>query len=798
MSEKIKIVILVLLVVLLPARKAFSQSESYTATLAAAESVLLNTDRSIYLPGDQILLSAIIVEADNYKPSSLSRVLRIEILNSAGTPVHQEKIETQDGRVTRRVKLQGSLPSGWYEIRAYTNWMRNWEAGSFSAVAIRVFNPSALDNVKIRTQSDSLIISLLPAGNGNLIAGIENRCAVRVTDTYGNPVSFTGALVTPANDTVARFSAGHTGWASLQFIPSASLSYRFVPLKGVSRAINTEIPAIVREGTLLSLAATRDSVIVLLRRPETAAGGATRLLAHSLSNLYWTDSQVSNTSTLRFSVPKNRLPEPGIVQFSLIDGNDKIVAQRLYQSGELLATGGEAVVSLQSGTTGSEMTATFETDSRGTDGNYNLIIRKSEPAERNDLYLQGVPGWPAKHDIPFAEAEREAWMLANSYDQSVVELYFTTGESEPGNRIPDRTINPATRERVFIFMPETRGLTINGEVTVRGTSDPVRDEILTLTLFSDNFLYTASTLKSGRFHFSLPGRRGADDAIISYSRSPDPNWVLTLFPDYDPRVSATLPSRVSLSVEELTYVRERAVNNQLASIYSQPTDQPLTDTKQFPSRRNRFLDYPDYTISVEEFIRLPNMREVIFEVVPFVSARRENNRWVIKVSGEQAFADIFHSLVLLDGIPLIEFGEFLELPPERIRRIEVINKLYVHGNVIFAGVVNFISANNDLAGLDLPGQSQIISMKMPELSETIEVMPQPERQFGMPDLSSLLKIQPFIPGGRGAVKFTTSDNPGEYLFIVTGFTTDGRWVNLSQKFEVKSGDGNGDRPVLQK
>jgi hypothetical protein len=209
-----------------------------------------------------------------------------------------------------------------------------------------------------------------------------------------------------------------------------------------------------------------------------------------------------------------------------------------------------------------------------------------------------------------------------------------------------------------------------------------------------------------------------------------------------------------------------------------------------PAGRSRFLDYPDYLVSVEEFIRLPNMREVIFEVVPFVSARRESNRWVIKVSGEQAFPDIFQSLVMLDGIPLIEFDEFLELPPERIRRIEVINKLYIHGNVIFAGVVNFISANNDLAGLDLPPQSQIISMKMPGLSEPFETDEKSVHEAGLPNLSSIFRIHPFVTDGSGTIKFRTSDNQGEYIFLITGFTKEGRWVNLSKKFEVKNGYGN--------
>jgi hypothetical protein len=785
MRKKIKIsTIAPLLLLILMGSEAFAQSVSPVTSVATAESVLLNTDRSIYLPGDEILLSATIVEADNYKTAYLSRILNIEILNGEGTPIYQEKTEVTAGRATRRIKLHRALPSGWYEIRAYTNWMRNRDVDGFSGVTIRVVNPSALNNTIITIQPDSLVIRAIAAGGGNLIADIENRCAVRVTDTYGNPVSFSGALVSSSADTVAWFTSGTTGWASMTFTPSGSLSYRFAASKDSSPVIVTKMAAVERSGTALSLSATRDSVVILLQQTTSTNSEVINLMVHSLSNLYWLDSQTSKSRVVRFAVPKNRLPKPSIVQFSLLNAKGEIITQRLFLTGDVLAVGGNADLLLPTAATTSEMTATFESDNRGTPGNYYLTVRKSEPMERNSVYLQGIPGWPARYDIPLEEAEREAWLLANYYDPSVAESYLLKEEGESVNGSVNQTFKPATREEAFMFMPETRGVTISGKVTRRGTDEPVAGEILTLTLFSDNFLYTAATLNSGRFHFSLPGREGHDNLILSFARRPDTALSLTLFPGFDDRKPTTIPSRVSLSPEEMSYIRELALSKQLEDIYLQPDSESNADTINSPEGRNRFLDYPDHLVSVEEFIRLPNMREVIFEVVPFVSTRRENDRWVIKVLGEDGFPSVYKSLVLLDGIPLIEYDEFLELPPERIRRIEVINKLYIHGNVIFAGVVNFISTNNDLAGLDLPPQSQIISMKMPGLSEPIDIDQRPPLEAGMPDLSSLLKIQPFVSHGRSTIQFATSDNLGEYIFTVCGFTKEGRWVNLSKKFEV--------------
>ena len=749
------------------------------------ETVILSTDRSIYLPGEEMVLSATIVEADNYTISSLSRILRVEILNSSGTAMVAEKYETEGGKVNQFIKIPANLPSGWYQLRAYTSWMRNFRSVDFALLNFRVINPSEIDNIIVTGQSETLTASIIAPGNGNLITGIENNCGLKVTDMYGNPHRFEGALLNSFNDTLASVRTGSTGWGPLRFIPGAGDDYRFISTSGGSEVIQTRLPDISGSGYILNLLpGPGGTVNVHFRQKSNPANSSVRLLVHSLYNWYWYMTGEVKGGEVSFAVPGNTLA-PSIMQFSILDEQGNLLAARLFEPPGMVAKGGEIIMQTSPDEPGSMGSARYITDERSTGGRYNIIIRRKEPVEKATLYIPGLPGWPGNNSIPLDQEEREGWLNANLYDSSTVKSFFSDPSGEPVVRKISFRDFANWKEQSVNFLPETRGFTINGSVSVMGTGEPVSGEILTLTTFSDNFLYTTTTFESGRFHFSLPGRFNDDDLILSYSRAPQPDWVLTLLNEFDTLASCLPPAEVTVTKEEIEYINDLSIDIQLDEIFSTTRESTLISTETSSKEKRMFFGYPDDVVYVDDFIRLPNMREVIFEVVPTVAARKEDDKWKIKVLNEQPFPKIYQPLIMLDGIPLLEFDEFLDLPPERIKRIEIINNLYIHGNVIFAGVVNFVSINSDLAGLNLPGESKILSMQAPLLTENIEVNTETDPGSGYPELSGQLRLLPMETMGSGIISFQASSNLGEYIMIISGFSETGKWSLVSKVFSIK-------------
>jgi hypothetical protein len=166
---------------------------------------------------------------------------------------------------------------------------------------------------------------------------------------------------------------------------------------------------------------------------------------------------------------------------------------------------------------------------------------------------------------------------------------------------------------------------------------------------------------------------------------------------------------------------------------------------------------------------------VIFEVVPKVVVRTHRGKYSLDVISEPPLPDQFNPLILLDGIPIYEFNELLELPPDRFLSIDVFNKLYIHGNAVFSGIVSINSINGDMAGLSLPDKSVVVSLEMPksDMERMYNISHKPDN---IPDLSETLSWKPFGSQSNYNYSFSPNDNQGGVIYIVYGFNSFGQWI----------------------
>ena len=91
------------------------------------EKVYVHTDNTCYFIGDTIWYKAYVVRADNLHPTDMSKMLYVELLAPDGVVVDRQRVVVSDKNYTcGQFALKDSLYSGYYEIRAYTRWMLNF------------------------------------------------------------------------------------------------------------------------------------------------------------------------------------------------------------------------------------------------------------------------------------------------------------------------------------------------------------------------------------------------------------------------------------------------------------------------------------------------------------------------------------------------------------------------------------------------------------------------------------------------------------------------------------------------
>ena len=99
------------------------------------ERVYLHLDRPSYFANDDLWFKAYV------KGSPVNECnLYVEIINTSGQVVSKNLAWIQDGLAYGDIHLPDSLPGGMYQVRAYTNWMRNFDEVWFFRKNLLIWN----------------------------------------------------------------------------------------------------------------------------------------------------------------------------------------------------------------------------------------------------------------------------------------------------------------------------------------------------------------------------------------------------------------------------------------------------------------------------------------------------------------------------------------------------------------------------------------------------------------------------------------------------------------------------------
>ena len=122
------------------------------------EKVYLHTDKPYYLKGDTIWLKGYLVDAQTHRmEDAQSRFLYVELINRKDKVVQRKKLKGDGGRFHNFLALGKDIEESEYQLRAYTNYMRNAGEEFFFTQQIPVYaDAPSLLSTQVRYEKNNL------------------------------------------------------------------------------------------------------------------------------------------------------------------------------------------------------------------------------------------------------------------------------------------------------------------------------------------------------------------------------------------------------------------------------------------------------------------------------------------------------------------------------------------------------------------------------------------------------------------------------------------------------------------
>jgi hypothetical protein len=309
--------------------------------LAAPEKLYVLTDKEVYSVGETVWMSVWIVDGITHVPGTGSGMVYIDVIDMWGQSQLSRMYQTTVGRAAGQIELPVDLPTGEYQLRAYTNRMRDYDEGFQFRRNLRILNrdippvgPSnsfANDTLSVAftidTSGDDLPTVRFFPESGDLVHQLSTRVAFKTTLPNGSGIDVSGKVVNRNGQEVARFSSVFDGLGFFEIVPDADETYVAVLDLPGDREKRIELPTVRRSGLQLSVETSPTGAAVRLYSTESR--GDLTIVAHQRGTPVWAALSTEPRTLLEGYIPAERL-RSGIIHVTAFDSTGNPIAERLF------------------------------------------------------------------------------------------------------------------------------------------------------------------------------------------------------------------------------------------------------------------------------------------------------------------------------------------------------------------------------------------------------------------------------------------------------------------------------------
>lgn len=289
------------------------------------EKIYLHLDRPSYWSNDDIWFKAYLKNT----PIPTCN-LYVELLNERGKVVYKKTCWVQAGLAYGDIHLADTLSSGMYQIRAYTNWMRNFDEQWFFRRDLVIWN--LRDKAKSPRQNElkarKVDFQFMPEG-GTFLSGVKNKVAFKVIDPNGKGLDAEGVVLDEKGNPVATIKSLFKGMGSFEITPQPGMKYKAEVTVAGDLPLKVDLPPALVSGVTMNInLSDTNRIHIEINEQGGTVNKKYLVIGQSEGKVYYQGEVQINSGKGVMDISKEEFPT-GIIRFTLFDNDTLPRCERL-------------------------------------------------------------------------------------------------------------------------------------------------------------------------------------------------------------------------------------------------------------------------------------------------------------------------------------------------------------------------------------------------------------------------------------------------------------------------------------
>lgn len=302
-------------------------------TDAPREVAYVHLNKSVYIKGEDIGFTAYVLNKKSKKLSKLTTNLYVVIEDAKNNILQSKLLKVENGIASNVINVDSKFSSGYYTLKAYTNWMRNFNENNHFVESIRIIDPKTEKYIEKKRVKNNIDAQFLPEG-GHLLHNVLNKVGVIIKDTKGYGVEFAECEVLDKNgNLVTNFRTNQFGIG--QFLLHAKIDNNYhIKINHLNNEYNFKLEEKIENiGVSLTLTQLNDKAYITLKTNSQSLdylkNKPYKLAVHNGNQIQVIDINFNEELSITKVFLLADLP-PGINIFTLFNENSQPITERLF------------------------------------------------------------------------------------------------------------------------------------------------------------------------------------------------------------------------------------------------------------------------------------------------------------------------------------------------------------------------------------------------------------------------------------------------------------------------------------